>query len=317
MFEQNVPLKQISHYKIGGKTKFFFKANNIDDLIFSVLKARQLGEKISVLAGATNVLIDDEGFDGLIIRPDFQHIGIDNQEIKITAGTGMTIDQLVNYSMENNFSGLEWAAGLPGTLGGAIRGNAGAFGKEIKDIIENVVSLDISQKKPQIIKRDVNDCQFEYRSSIFKKNQGKEIILEATLKLTKGNILNIEHEIKKNINYRFIHHPMNYPSLGSTFKNVPLSDADNAYFEDKNIPVKNDPFPIIPAAYLISKAGLIGASIGGAMISPKHPNFIINVFEATSNDVKELIQLTKNKIKEKFNIELIEEIEYLPSYPQP
>lgn len=313
MFEKNVPLKQISHYKIGGKAKYFFEAKNIENLLSAVLKSRELNEKIFILAGATNVLIDDEGFNGLILKPNFQHISAGRQNIEITAGSGITIAQLLDYSITKGLSGLEWAAGLPGTLGGAIRGNAGAFGKEMKDIIENVVSLDISQKKPRTIKHDAIDCQFEYRSSIFKKNPGKEIILEATLKLTKGNIFDINQEIEKNINYRLIKHPMDYPSLGSTFKNIPLK---NINFKDKNTPIKNDPFPIIPVAYFISEAGLIGTSIGGAMISPKHPNFIINISEATSSDVKKIIQLTKNKVKEKFNIELVEEIEYLSSYPQ-
>ncbi|MEK7634716.1 MAG: UDP-N-acetylmuramate dehydrogenase [Patescibacteria group bacterium] len=307
MFDKNVPLKQISYYKIGGEAKYFFKTKNIDDLISAVLKSRQLNEKIFILAGATNVLIDDEGFDGLIINPDFQFIKKDDDYF-IKAGSGTPMKDLINFSLENSLSGLEWAAGLPGTLGGAIRGNAGAFGKEMKDIIESVVSLNISQKKPQIIKRDAIDCQFEYRSSIFKKIQSKEIILEASLKLTKENIFDINQEIEKNINYRIANHPMDYPSLGSTFKNIPLK---NINLKDENAPIKNDPFPIIPVAYLISKAGLIGTSIGGAMISPKHPNFIINVSEATSSDVKKLIQLTKNKVKEKFNIELVEEIEYL------
>ena len=308
MFEKNVPLKQISYYKIGGKAKYFFEAKNINDLISAVLRSQYLNEKIFILAGATNVLIDDKGFNGLIIKPNFQHISAGRQDIEITAGSGITIAQLVDCSIAKSLSGLEWAAGLPGTLGGAIRGNAGAFGKEMKDIIESVVSLNISQKKPQIIKRDAIDCQFEYRSSIFKKIQSKEIILEASLKLTKENIFDINQEIEKNINYRIANHPMDYPSLGSTFKNIPLK---NINLKDENAPIKNDPFPIIPVAYLISKAGLIGTSIGGAMISPKHPNFIINVSEATSSDVKKLIQLTKNKVKEKFNIELVEEIEYL------
>ena len=231
MFDQNVSLKQISHYKIGGKAKYFFEAKNIDDLISAVLKSQKLNEKIFILAGATNVLIDDKGFDGLIIKPNLQHINADHQNIEITAGSGTTIAQLLDYSIAKSLSGLEWAAGLPGTLGGAIRGNAGAFGKEIKDIVKSVISLDISQKKPKIIKRNVIDCQFEYRSSIFKKNQGKEIILEATLKLAKGNIFDINQEIEKNINYRIAKHPMDYPSLGSTFKNIPL-DNINIDIED-------------------------------------------------------------------------------------
>lgn len=322
MFEQNVPLKQISRYKIGGNAKYFFETNDINYLISAVLKAQQANEKIFILAGATNVLIDDNGFEGLVIKPNFNHISVDKDEnIEIIAGCGARVEDLTNLALENNLSGLEWAAGIPGTLGGAIRGNAGAFGKEIKDIINNVVSLDISLKKPQVIKRNANDCQFEYRSSVFKKEKGKEIILEATLKLKKGDYLNIYKGMEKNMNYRLTKHPMDYPSLGSTFKNVPIENAEKYININKNIPIKTDPFPIIPAAYLISKSDLIGKSFGGAMISPKHPNFIINVFKATSSDIKNLIQLAKNEVKRKFDIELQEEIEYLPtdlfSYPQP
>lgn len=327
MFETNVPLKQISHYKIGGNAKYFFEAKNTDNLIEAIEKQKRLKMPLFILAGATNVLIDDHGFDGLIIRPDFKFIRpacADRKEndifinphtkqsygVGVNAGVGVLMKNLVNFALENNFSGLEWAAGLPGTLGGAIRGNAGAFGGEIKDVIEEVISLDISKKNPKIIKRKFKDCGFRYRSSIFKKNKGGEIIIEATLKLQKGDGKKIEEEIIKNINYRLLKHPMEYPSLGSTFKNAPLSELKKSAIL-KDFPIKNDPFPVIPAAYLISEAGLKGISIGGAMISPKHPNFIVNILDAKAKDVENLIQLVKNEVKKKFKIELQEEIERL------
>ncbi len=330
-FETNVPLKQISHYKIGGNAKYFFEAKNTDDLIKAIEKQRQLKTPLFVLAGATNVLIDDNGFDGLIIKPDLKFLKKEN-DVLISAGAGVLIKDLVNFTLEKNFSGLEWAAGLPGTLGGAIRGNAGAFNGEMKDAIKEVVSLDISQKNPKIIKRKFKDCDFQYRSSVFKKQsfdklrtssfdklRTKEIIMEATLKLQKSSRKKIEEEMIKNINYRLLKHPMEYPSLGSTFKNVPLTQINskiiniNPLFNPhKSVSIiKNDPFPIIPAAYLISEAGLKGISIGGAMISPKHPNFIVNVLDAKAKDVENLIQLIKNEVNKKFKIELQEEIEYL------
>ena len=317
-FETNVPLKQISHYKIGGSAKYFFEAKNADDLIKAIEKQKQFKTPLFILAGATNVLINDYGFDGLIIKPDFKFIKKEN-DVFINAGAGVLMKDLVNFTLEKNISGLEWAAGLPGTLGGAIRGNAGAFGGEMKDAIKQVISLDISQKNPKIIKRKFQDCDFQYRSSIFKKNNGREIIMEATLKLQKGDRKKIEKEIIKNINYRLLKHPMEYPSLGSTFKNVPLTQINskiiniNPLFNPhKSVSIiKNDPFPVIPAAYLISEAGLKGISIGGAMISPKHPNFIVNILDAKAEDVENLIQLVKNEVKKKFKIELQEEIERL------
>ena len=316
MFEQNVPLKQLSHYKIGGDARYFFEAKNIDDLVKAIEKQRQLETPLFILAGATNVLINDKGFNGLIIKPNFQSIKKNNFLIK--AGAGILMKDLIDFAIENNLSGLEWAGGLPGTLGGAIRGNAGAFGKETKDIIEEVVSLNISQKNPKVIKRTTEDCDFEYRSSIFKKNPQKEIIVEATLKLRRGDKKEIEEKINQNINYRLSNHPMEYPSLGSTFKNIPISQINNNISINQLLNqrksaliIKNDPLPVIPAAFLISEAGLKGISVGGAQISPKHPNFIVNVSNATGDDVENLIQIVKNEVKKKFEIELREEITYL------
>ncbi len=313
MFETNVPLKQLSHYKIGGNAKYFFEADDVDKTINAVLKARQINAPVFILAGGTNVLISDEGFEGLIIKIENEKIKMQNDNAKfkiIKADAGTPMVKLVETAIAENLTGLEWAAGLPGTLGGAIRGNAGAFGGEMKNIIEEVISLDISQKNPKIIKRKARDCDFGYRSSVFKKNRGKEIILEATLKLQKGDKRKIQEETEKNINYRLTNHPMEYPSIGSTFKNIPLSQIKKTAIL-KDFPIKNDPFPIIPAAYLISEAGLKGVSIGGAMISPKHPNFIVNVLDATANDVENLIRLTKYEVEKKFKIKLQEEIERL------
>lgn len=316
MFKTNVPLKQFSHYKIGGEAKYFFEAKNTDDLIKAILKAREIKTPIFILAGGTNVLIPDKGFDGLIIKIQDLRFKIQDKNF-IKAGAGISITQLLNNSITNNLSGLEWSGGLPGTLGGAIYGNAGAFGQEMKNVVNEIISLDISAKNPKIIKRKARDCEFKYRSSIFKKNKGKEIILEATLKLKKGDKKEIKEKTEQNINYRLKNHPMEYPSLGSTFKNVNLSliNTNNkqicADIKNGKIPVKYDPFPVIPAAYLISEAGLKGISCGGAMISPKHPNFIVNVLNAKAADVKNLIQFAKNEVKEKFGVELFEEIEYL------
>ena len=309
MFEENFPLKKISHYKIGGDAKYFFEAKKAEDIEKAILKAREIKTPIFVLAGASNILINDEGFDGLILKPDIRFIEKNNDLIRV--GAGVPISQLLNELASHNLSGLEWAAGIPGTLGGAIYGNAGAFGREMKDIIENIVSFDISKKIPKIIKRKNKECDFKYRSSVFKQNPGREIIIEAVLKLKNGNSQNIGEEINRNLNYRFHKHPLEYPSLGSTFNNVPLTQIDNDAAVNFERAIKTDPFPVIPAAYLIAEAGLKGVSFGGAMISSKHPNFIVNVLDATAEDVKNLIQLAKDEVKNKFNIQLKEEIEYL------
>ena len=311
MFQENFPLKTISHYKIGGEARYFFEAKNVEEIIKAIEKARQLGIPVFVLAGVSNVLIDDSGVNGLVIRPNIKNFEILGKKIRV--GVGVPMNQLLNDSMTENLSGLEWSAGIPGTIGGAIYGNAGSFGKEMKDIVESVISLDISEKNQKVIRRENKECNFNYRSSIFKKQKGGEIILEAVLKFAEGDIQKIKEEAEKNINYRFEKHPMEHPSLGSTFKNVPVERFDSGFIEKPEIKkvIKIDPFPMIPAAYLIAEAGLKGISSDGAMISPKHPNFIVNVSEAGASDVKKLIDLIKNEVNKKFGVELEEDIEYL------
>jgi len=311
MFQENFPLKTISHYKIGGEARYFFEAKNVEEIIKAIEKAWQLGIPVFVLAGVSNVLIDDSGVNGLVIRPNIKNFEILGKKIRV--GVGVPMNQLLNDSMTENLSGLEWSAGIPGTIGGAIYGNAGSFGKEMKDIVESVISLDISEKNPKVIRRENKECNFNYRSSIFKKQKGGEIILEAVLKFAEGDIQKIKEEAEKNINYRFEKHPMEHPSLGSTFKNVPVERFDSGFIEKPEIKkvIKIDPFPMIPAAYLIAEAGLKGISSDGAMISPKHPNFIVNVSEAGASDVKKLIDLIKNEVNKKFGVELEEDIEYL------
>ena len=312
MFNENISLKDISYYKIGGRAKYFFEAKNVEEIKQAIERARAFDERIFVLGSGTNILINDDGFDGLIIKPDLKIIEFGDNSVR--AGAGVLMNNLVNLLVEENFSGFEWAAGLPGTVGGAVRGNAGAFGGEIKDMVSKVISLDILSSGLKIIERSLSDCFFDYRSSIFKnqsfgKSKTKEIILEVVFNIKKGDLSEIREATERNINYRRDKHPLEYPSLGSSFKNILLSriNADIKFA----VPVKNDPFPVIPAAYLISECGLKGVSCGGAMISPKHPNFIVNILDATAKDVVNLIELAKNEVRKKFNLELEEEIEYL------
>lgn len=306
MFQEGILLKNHSHYKIGGPARYFFIGKNVDKIIKAIEKARQLKTPIFVLGGGSNTLFDDDGFNGLVLKPNIQFIK--RKENLIRVGAGVLTSELVNYSIAESLSGLEWLAGIPGTVGGAIRGNAGAFGGEFKNVVKEVVSLNISASQPKIVKRDNQGCDFDYRSSIFKKNEGEEIILEAVLELEKGSKKTMSGIIKKNMDYRRQNQPLEYPSIGSVFKNVNLKGVPKNSHKNFEKVIKNDPYPVIPAAYLICEAGLNGVSYGGAMISPKHPNFIVNVLNATSNDVKNLIKLAKKEVKKIFNVELEEEI---------
>lgn len=321
-FQENVLLAELLNYKIGGVARFFFVAKNDKELIFSIQEAKKKKLKIFILGGGTNILMNDIGFDGLVIKPDIRFLKLEKDQI-ISAGAGNLMSEVVDFSYNKSLSGFEWAGGLPGSLGGAIRGNAGCFGGETKDNLISVRSFDIKTMSFRV--RTKSQCKFGYRDSIFKQKKSSEIILSAKFQLKKENKEQILEIIKKNIVYRITHHPIEYPNAGSVFKNVPLKmiykegskkykDAilnKNITFMNSNFSVKTDPFPVISVAKLISECGLCGVSNNGAMISPKHPNFIVNILNATANDVLNLINLAKKEVKKKFKVELQEEIEII------
>ncbi|MFZ3365153.1 MAG: UDP-N-acetylmuramate dehydrogenase, partial [Candidatus Acidiferrales bacterium] len=199
------------------------------------------------------------------------------------------------------------SGGLPGTVGGAVRGNAGAFKGEIKDRIVSVESFDVETLAA--VTRGNAACKFGYRSSIFKEKNGREIILRATLNMDGGDARQIAAGIQEKINYRLERHPMEYPNIGSTFKNVDLELVPKIWRNAFAKVIKIDPFPVVPTAYLISEAGLRGMQHGAAMVSPKHPNFIVNLGGATAADVRFLIAEVKEKVFEKYGIRLEEEIQ--------
>lgn len=304
VFSENINLSEFSNYRIGGPARFFFEAKNAEEIAWATQEAKHKGLAVFVLGGGTNLLIGDEGWNGLVLKPAVNFLEADGETINAGASVGMP--EILNFSTENGLSGLEWAGGLPGTLGGAIRGNAGCFGGEIKDVVSGVDSFDTETGK--VILRTNQDCNFAYRTSVFKQSGGREIILSATLALQEGEPSQISKAIQEKIDYRLSRHPMDYPSIGSIFKNVDLRKVpDNLHAKFAHV-VKKDPFPVIPTAYLISEAGLKGVSFGGAMVSPKHPNFIVNVMEAKASDVKNLIELVKSEVKNKFGLDLEEEV---------
>lgn len=302
--QKNVPLKNYSNYKMGGLAAFFLEIENSQDIIEINPKDYK---KIFVMGAGTNVLISEEGFDGLVIHNKILGIKHENGDLKI--GGGVLFSDVLSYCIENNLSGLEWAGGLPGTVGGAVRGNAGAFGEETKNSVYEVESIDLHTKEKKIRKN--NECGFGYRTSLFKQNNDRELITEVFLKVKKGDREEIEKKIAEKVDYRNARHPMDYPSLGSTFKNVDWKQIPENLKKNWTQYIKNDPFQIMPVAKIIFLAGLMGKRIGGAMISDKHPNFIVNFDNAKPSEVEELIKLTKNTVKQKYGINLEEEIQYL------
>jgi len=319
--KENISLARFSNYKIGGPARFFFEPKNEDEVRWALNEARAKKLPVFILGGGTNILIDDRGVKGLVLRLDIRTL--EANSTMITVGAGVPMADILKFSIKKSLSGLEWAGGLPGTVGGAVRGNAGCFGGEIKDSVVSVRSLDMRTAK--LIERSAKQCAFGYRASVFKKKNGREIILDAMLHLKKGNGKKIAASIKEKIDYRKKNHPLNYPNIGSIFKNVPLSavhkygsagyktalSEKSLTFRGSTFSVKTDPSPVISAAKLISESGLRGVRYGGAMFSEKHPNFIVNVKSAKSSDIKKLIALAKVRVRRRFGIILVEEVQIL------
>lgn len=303
---QNVPLKDYSNYKIGGFSKYFAEVSSKEELS-EVLSNWQIDLPIFILGKGTNILISEEGFDGLVIHNNINGIEMENEKVEVGAGT--LVSDFLNFCIENSLSGFEWAGGLPGSVGGAVRGNAGAFKGETKDSVYSVNSINLKTLKETT--RNNKECEFSYRSSIFKTKKTDEIILSVTFKLTKGDKDSIKKSIQDKIDYRNEKHPMELPSIGSTFKNIPVMDLTDLQKRKLIQFAKDDPFPVIPVAKLLYLCDLKGKRVGDAQISEKHPNFIVNLGSARSQDVKKLIGIAKKAVHKKFNLELEEEIMYL------
>ncbi|MDP3004221.1 MAG: UDP-N-acetylmuramate dehydrogenase [Candidatus Azambacteria bacterium] len=281
--KQNIILAKYTTYKIGGPADYFVSVKNHEELKKTLRFAEDNSLPIFILAGGSNVLFSDEGFRGLIIKIDNKELRIYENEITVEAGVLM--NDIVSQSIENGLAGLEWAGGLPGTAGGAIRGNAGCFGGEIKDIVKEVTAVTYSGEI-KLYKNE--DCCFNYRESVFKRN--KEIIMSAVFKLRAGDKNNLKIIVFDHIKYRQMKHRT--PSCGSVFKNCFLKDGS-----------------ILPVGALIEACGLTGKTSGGAKITEEHANIIHNFNHAKANDVLDLINLAKEKTKKEFGIELEEEVQ--------
>jgi len=296
--KKNVALNNFTTFHIGGVAKYFFQAENKEEIIEAIQWAQQKKLPFFVLGGGSNILISDKGYKGLIIR--LQSTSYKLQTNIIEAEAGVPLGKVVGLALQQGLTGLEWAMGIPGTVGGAVFGNAGAFGKSMADVVETVEVIDISnfQFSPvvkgftlttgqAIFNFQKKECEFGYRESIFKRNKNL-IILSARIKLEKGNKEAIEKQMKEFFQVKRNAQPLEYFSAGCVFKN-----PEN-----------------ISAGELIEKANLKGKQIGQAQISNKHSNFIVNMGKAKAIDVVKLINLTKKTVKRKFNVDLEEEIQY-------
>ena len=314
VIQENVPMSEHTSFKVGGPARYFVKAESVSDITQALLFAQEQGLPSFILGKGTNLLVSDNGFIGMVIQfgKAFSEItDLGNGKVRVKGATPLA--RLARYTINNGLAGIHKLAGIPGSLGGAIYMNAGAYGQEVSQTCIEVESIDTAGN---IRTRTAAECAFGYRHSIFQElakcetkipelaegihsNRLPEIILSATFQLTPAAVLgktakDLENEMQECMKKRRKSQPLSMPNAGSTFKRLAIGAAET-------------PSQIAPG-YYIEQAGLKGFRIGGAEVSRVHANFIVNAGNASASDIKELSEHIQKVVAEKFGIRLQREI---------
>ena len=304
VIQENEPMSVHTSFKVGGPAQYFVKASSMENLKNALSFAREKNLPHFILGNGTNLLVSDKGYDGVIISlaGDFSEIeDLGNGKFKVGAAT--PLGRFARHTLKQGYSGIHKLAGIPGTLGGAVYMNAGAYGQEIGQTCTSVTVLDAGGNIREL---SAVECNFGYRRSVFSNgNNGSKddkcsgIILDATFQLQSASsqgltAADLEAELAECMAKRKATQPLNTPNAGSTFKRLEVGAAET-------------PTQVAPG-YYIEQAGLKGYRIGGAEVSTLHANFIVNAGSATAQDIKDLSEYVQNKVSEKFRIELKREI---------
>lgn len=282
----NEPMKKHTTFQIGGLAEYFIKIKTVEQLKSILCYTTENKIPVTVIGNGSNILVSDEGIEGITLQIQIEGIELQNQgnKIEVKVGAGVKLGMLAQKMLQQEITGLEELSGIPGTIGGAVVMNAGAHGKEMKDVVTYVKCVDYQGKEKKFL---LEQLEFEYRTSIFKKEE--YIITEIGLQLIRGQKEEIKQKMEEYAKYRKEKQPIEYPSAGSTFK-------------------RGTDFI---TAKLIDEAGLKGYCIGDAEVSTKHSGFIINKGNATAKDVLQLVDEIRKIIKQKFNKNIELEIEII------
>lgn len=307
--KENVLLAPHTIYKIGGSARYYAEAKSADDVRDAVTHAAQKGVPFFIMGAGSNVLVSDAGYEGMVIRMIGGNVSTDGD--RLTADAGVMMARAVTEAARHGLAGFEWGIGVPGTIGGSVRGNAGCFGSEMKDVVESVEVYDSIQNTKYEIRNA--DCAFGYRDSIFKKHP-EWVVLSATLKLAPGDPAAIQERVRAITSERLSKQAIGAKSCGCIFKNISWTREDMR--KDDLLSAFPDlaqfaQRPGIPASYLIDAAGMKGVHEGGAVISDKHANFFVNEGTATAEDVMRLVAAAKDAVKKKYGLALQEEIQHV------
>ncbi len=280
---KNEPMSKHTSLKIGGIADYFIKVKTVDELKKLLEFTTENKIKTTIVGNGTNLLVKDGGIRGIVIKLELNDFKIKKtaKDVLITVGSGMTLAALSAIAVKEDVAGLEFLSGIPGTIGGAVRMNAGAYGSEMKDVVIKTRYMTYDGKIKTL---DLDEHEFEYRNSVFSKMD--VIIIDTTIKTKKGTKEEIETKINEFAASRKASQPLEYPNAGSTFKRKEG----------------------VITAKLIDECGLKGFCVGDAEVSTKHAGFIVNKGKATAKDVLAVVEHVKKEIKNKFGLDLDLEI---------
>jgi len=302
--KENEPMSKHTNFRIGGPAKYFVEVKTVEELVRVMEIAQKNACATFVFGGGSNTLVSDQGFDGLVIKLIMRDISIDGLRVRAEAGALMTL--LSRTVGDAGLSGLEWAISLPGTVGGAVRGNAGCFGGETKDYLKEIELL----VNGKVVKRSKEKLAFGYRESIIKHSSN--IVLSATFQLQEGDVAVIKEKMNTILARRKASQPYDAGSAGCMFKNFEITSEEELQRLKSilDLPTEVSNSRQVSVGWLIDQLDLKGKQIGGAKISEKHGNFLVNTGAATADEIVQLIAFVKTRARNTFGIQLQEEVQY-------
>jgi UDP-N-acetylmuramate dehydrogenase len=305
---ENESMAKHTSFRVGGSSRLYVVAPSANAILQTVQAAIDLSIPWYVYGGGSNLLVSDDGFEGVIVQAANRAISIKDETVMADAGAITAM--VVRRSVDAGLTGLEWAVGVPGTIGGALYGNAGCYGGEMKDVVASVDAFRLKDNKRVQLTNE--ECQFGYRTSLFKNEQ--HLIFGCTMKLAQTqDIAASKMRMEEIMTMRREKQPLEASSAGCVFKNF-------EFIEEKELDILRRSLDVpqgmidkkqISSGWLIEQAGLLGKSIGDIEVSKKHGNFFINKGNARAQDIVALISLVKMKIRDDLGIELQEEVQYV------
>lgn len=278
------PMWKHTTFRVGGNATYFVTPESIEQVKNAIQVCKKNEIPFYVIGNGSNLLVSDEGFSGVILQICSKMDRYEMEEGKITVQAGALLTKVANRVSKEGYAGMEFAVGIPGTVGGAVAMNAGAYGGEIKDVITSALVL---TKEGEIIRLDKDELNLGYRSSAVVEQE--YVVLEVEFQLEKGDVEEIKARCNENTRARMEKQPLEYPSAGSTFK------RPEGYFAGK----------------LIMDAGMKGYTVGGAQVSEKHCGFVINKGQATARDVVDVITRVQEKVQKTFGVTLETEVKMI------